>query len=159
MPIVSNTSPILNLAIIGHLSLLRKQFGHVIVPQAVLEEFRIDEELPGTKEIAGAIQKGWLSVRSVANQTDALLLERELDKGESEAIALAIELSAELVLIDEREARRVCQSIGIKVTGVLGILAKAQKDGYLPSFEKAVHMLEKEAGFYISDHLMSEFNL
>lgn len=159
MPTVSNTSPILNLAIIGQLSLLHRQFEQVVIPQAVLEECRIAEDLPGTKEIANAVQEGWLSVRTLSRHIDAALLERELDKGEAEAIALALELSAELVLVDEREARRVCQSIGIKVTGVLGILAKAHKEGYVPSFKKAVYMLQERAGFYISDRVLKEFGL
>src|SRR4030066_1116311 len=99
MPTVSNTSPILNLAIIGRLSFLRHQFGEVIIPKAVFEECRIDENLPGTEEISAAIREGWLSVKEVSKRDQVILLERELDIGESEAIALALELNAELVLI------------------------------------------------------------
>jgi|SRR3990172_2894144 len=154
MPTVSNTSPILNLAIIGRLSLLRQQFGEVIIPKAVLEECRIDENLLGTEEISAAIREGWLSVREISKKDEAVLLERELDKGESEAIALALELNADLVLIDERDARRICQSIDMKVTGVIGILARAYKDKQLPSLEDAFFQLKENAGFYIKDDLV-----
>lgn len=69
------------------LPLLRRQFGHVIIPRAVPEECRINENLPGTDAISKAIEDGWLSVKNIAKQADAVLLERDLDKGEAEAIA------------------------------------------------------------------------
>ena len=65
MPAVSNTSPILNLAIIGRLTLLRNQFGEVWVPPAVVEEIRIDEELPGCQSVRQAMEEGWLKVAKV----------------------------------------------------------------------------------------------
>jgi uncharacterized protein len=112
MPIVTNTSPILNLAIIGRLELLRQQCGEIVIPKAVYDEFRLVQNLPGTAEISAAMQAGWITVREIRSREQACLLERELDKGESEAIALALELKAELVLIDERDARRVCTDLG-----------------------------------------------
>ncbi len=71
MPVVSNTSPILNLAIIDRLSLLRDQFGLVLIPPAVLRELRIDEDLPGTNHISQAIDDGW--IRMVAIEDLALV--------------------------------------------------------------------------------------
>lgn len=62
MPIVSNTSPILNLAIIGQLHLLRKQFGEIRIPPAVFEELRIEDDLPGSQALRDAISSGWLLV-------------------------------------------------------------------------------------------------
>ena len=154
MPIVSNTSPILNLAIIGRLTLLRQQCGEIVIPQAVFDEFRLEQNLPGMAEISEAIQEGWISVREISRREQACLLERELDKGESEAITMALELKAELVLVDERDARRICTALGLNVIGVIGILAKAYKNGHLPSLENTILELKEKAGFYIEDKLM-----
>jgi predicted nucleic acid-binding protein len=65
MPVVSNTSPILNLAIIGELSLLRDQFGEILIPRAVLEELRVEENLPGSKNVRDAIKAGWIRIETV----------------------------------------------------------------------------------------------
>lgn len=56
MPVVSNTSPIMNLAIIGELSLLRDQFGEVLIPGAVFEELRVEEDLPGSQNVRDALK-------------------------------------------------------------------------------------------------------
>ncbi len=92
MRIISNTSPILNLAIIGRLSLLRRQFGEILIPQAVFEELRTGEDLPGSQAMREAVRKGWIQVHPVVGRPLVQVLQRELDKGEAEAIALASEL-------------------------------------------------------------------
>ncbi|MFH1907713.1 MAG: DUF3368 domain-containing protein [Chloroflexota bacterium] len=141
MPVVSNTSPILNLAIIGPLSLLREQFGEIWIPAAVLEELRVQEDLPGSQAVREEIEVGWLRVAEVKDQALAQVLQQDLDRGEAEAIALAMQVKAERVLLDEREARRVAKSLGLKVTGVLGILLRARREGRLPSLQKAMDEL------------------
>ena len=100
MRVVSNTSPILNLAIIGRLYLLNSVFGQVLVPPAVLEELRPDEHLPGSEEIRAALAEGWLRVQEVNDLRLVSSLGRELDRGETEAIALALEVDADLLLLD-----------------------------------------------------------
>ena len=62
MPVVSNTSPLLNLAIINHLALMKQQFGEIIIPEGVFKELRIDENLPGSPQLREAIAEGWLIV-------------------------------------------------------------------------------------------------
>lgn len=153
MPVVSNTSPLLNLAIIDKLHLLQREFGEIFIPEAVLNECRLNDNLPGTKDISDALEKGWLIVKKTQNLSQVLLLERELDKGEAEAIVLAIEHDANIILLDERDARRYCQSIGLDMTGVLGILLKAYLNGQLKSIEKTLMDLKEKAGFYIDDTL------
>jgi len=65
MPVVSDTSPILNLAIIRRLSLLWEQFGEVWIPPAVLKELRVEESLPGNDLIREALETGWLKTLNV----------------------------------------------------------------------------------------------
>jgi predicted nucleic acid-binding protein len=156
MPVVSNTSPVLNLAIIGQLSLLREQFGQVWIPRRVLEELRVEEDLPGNLAVREALAAGWLSVSEVDDRTLTRLLQRDLDAGEAEAIVLALEMEAERVLLDEREGRRIAKSLQLKVTGVLGILLRARREGKLSSLGQAMDTLRQEAGFRIEPGLYAD---
>jgi uncharacterized protein len=153
MSIVSNTSPILNLAIIGHLHLVREQFTIVRIPPSVLHELRLNEELPGSQSIRQAVEQGWIIVEEIHDRKVVRVLQRELDWGESEAIALALQIDADRILLDEREARRVAKSLDLQVTGILGVLLRAQKEGQLASLEQAVTELQERAGFWIAPEL------
>lgn len=156
MPVVSNTSPLLNLAIIGQLPLLREQFGEVWIPVGVLEELRVEESLPGSAAVREALEKGWLRVEEVREQALARVLQRDLDRGEAEAIALAVQMQAEWTLLDEREGRRAAKSLGLKVVGVLGILLRARREGRLSSLRIAMEELRQRAGFRIRADLFSQ---
>jgi len=154
MQVVCNTSPILNLAIIGRLDLLKEQFGVIHVPKAVLDELRVQEDRPGSKIIRKAIDDGWIVVATVENTGMTDVLRAELDGGESEAIALAFERHAELVLLDERDARRVAARLNIKTTGVLGILLKAHRMKSILDLSHALQNLKMKAGFHLSDEIV-----
>jgi uncharacterized protein len=157
MLIVSNTSPILNLAIIGQLELIRQQFTQISIPPGVAAELKIDEDRPGSEIIRHAIAAEWIQIQPVGQSTGIIrLLRQTLDQGESEAIALAIEIGADLLLLDERDARKAAKSLGLEVTGVLGILLKAKQTGSLVKLEPVLKDLEQIAGFRISLNLLSQ---
>ena len=155
MPVVSNTSPILNLAIIDQLELLQQQFGQIHIPPAVLEELKIDQDLPGSARIRDAITAGWIQVQDINNRAIANLLKQTLDQGESEAISLALEWQADWVLLDERDARQVAKSLGLSITGVLGILIRAKEQGQILSLPTVLNQLQQEAGFWIAPELLA----
>ena len=159
MPAVSNTSPLLNLAIIGQLDLVREQFGEVLISEAVLKELRVDEPLPGSARLRQALDLGWLRVVKAEDQPLIALLMRTLDLGESEAIALASRLDPEQLLLDERDGRRVAKSLGLPVTGVIGILLRAKREGAITSLGDALAALEAHAGFRIAHTLVREMLL
>lgn len=156
MPIVSNTSPLLNLAIIGQLALLCQQFGEIWVPPTVIEELRVEEGLPGSHAVREAMETGWLQVREVDDRALVKILQRDLDKGEAGAIALALQVKAERILLDEREGRRVARSLGLEVTGVLGVLLRARQEGHLASLQEVMAQLRDEAGFRIGAELFAD---
>lgn len=156
MPIVSNTSPILNLAIVNQLELLHRQFGEILIPSAVLDELKVGEERPGSQAIREAISSGWIKTQAVNNEPLAQLLKQTLDRGESEAIALAVELNADWTLLDEREGRKVAKSLGLKVTGVLGVLLRAKQAGELESLQPVIDDLINKAGFRIAPELLAQ---
>jgi uncharacterized protein len=154
MPVVSNTSPILNLAIIERLDLLRRQFDQVVIPDAVREELRPETDFPGSAAVRGALEAGWLQMSTLATPRLAQVLQLGLDRGESEAIALAIELEARLLLLDEKDARSKAKSLGLEPVGVLGVLLRAKRAGDLPVIAPELERLRREAGFYVADELV-----
>lgn len=156
MPAVSNASPILNLAVIGRLSLLHDQFGEILIPNAVLEELRIQEDLPGSQAMREALKEEWLRIQEVSDQSLVRVLQRELDNGEAAAITLAVQVKAEWILLDEKEGRKIAKSLGLKVTGILGILLRARHEGRLPSMQKVMDQLRDRAGFRIGAELYAD---
>lgn len=156
MSAVSNTSPILNLAIIGHLDLLRNQLGEILIPPAVRDEFKLDTALPGTAEIKQAIDSGWLKIVPLQNTQLVAALTRSLDLGEAEAIALAIESDSQTILLDETEGRTAAKSLGLEPVGILGVLLKAKQRGDLVSVGNAMTTLQDEAGFFIEKALHAQ---
>ncbi len=154
MIVVSDTSPIANLAVVGQLDLLRQLYGQVIIPPAVLAEIkRIGPEHSAVRAIETA---AWITTQPVVNQTAVASLKLELDEGEAEAIALALELSADLLLVDERKGRMIATRLGLKFIGLLGVLVAAKQGGWLAQVKPVVDDLRHKAGFWISDELYTE---
>lgn len=153
MPAVSNTSPLFNLAAIDQLHLLRDQFEEVLIPAAVLDELRPIRDRQEWEKIRQALEEGWISSRTVQDWRSLRTLTLELDQGEAEAIVLALELGLPTVLIDESDGRAAAIRLGLKPTGVLGILLKAKAQGRLDSVKAAMASLQDLAGFYIHPHL------
>lgn len=122
--VVSNTTPLIALAWLDQLALIPALFGQLHIPQAVHDEIFYKPEAIGTVELAST---DWLIVHPVTNTLSVNLLRDQLDAGESEAIVLASELRAELLLIDERRGRRKALQYGLEVTGTLGILIRSRQ--------------------------------
>jgi hypothetical protein len=149
----SNTSPISNLAIIGHLALLRSQFEAIWIPEAVQAELRAVPNPSAAASIAQAFREGWITLRAVCDERIVRLLEAGLHRGEAEAIALGLELPADLVLLDERAGRSAAERLGLRVTGVLGILLRAKMQGSIPRLESEIEALRNQAHFFIAARL------
>jgi predicted nucleic acid-binding protein len=151
MIVVSNTSPLTNLVAIGQFDLLRRLYASLYIPAGVWEDLNASgQHWPGRDEVAAA---DWIQTRAVKNQTLVTALRRDLDRGEAESIALALELSADLVLMDEREGRHAAQRMGVPVIGVVGILIEAKAQGAIDSIRPHLDALRQTAGFYLSQSL------
>ncbi len=153
MPIISNTSPLLNLAIIDHLHLLPQQFDRVLIPPIVLEELKPDTGYPGVERIEQALREEWLQVVELKDNNLAQALMLELDEGEAAAIALALEQKYSRILMDERDGRAKAKMLGVQPIGVLGVLLRAKNHGTVTSVKVAMQALKAEAGFFIADDL------
>jgi hypothetical protein len=95
----------------------------------------------------------WVEKRSVANRSLLDSLRLELDAGEAESIALAVELKADFVLLDERLARRIATGLGLKVAGLLGVLVEAKRRGLIVLVKPILDALITKAGFWVGRDL------
>lgn len=151
MIVVSNTSPLTNLAAISQFNLLQALFNEVYIPTAVESELSAGGNIwPGSIEVKNAT---WVQVRSVSNQALVDALRLDLDWGESAAIALALELKADLVLLDEQSGRYAAQHFNLKVMGVVGLLIRAKQLGFIAEVRPLLDRLRQEAGFYLGEQI------
>ncbi len=155
MTVVSNTSPISNLAAIGQLSLLQQVYGSITIPQAVADE--IAKVATVYTQAASIPNQSWIAIQTVNHTTTVERLRGEkLDAGESEAIALALELDAELLLIDEQLGRRIAANEGLNITGLVGVLLEAKNREIIARIKPTVDALIIQARFRISSQLYAE---
>ena len=154
MIVVSDTSPLCNLAIVEHLWLLRELYTTVVIPSVVANELADASEL----SIQDILNLEWVQVRQLTNISLAESLQRNqgLDPGEANAIALAIELKADDLLIDERLGRREALQLGLPIIGILGILVVAKQRGLIQLVQPVLNALITQAGFRVSSHLYSQ---
>ena len=150
--VVSNSSVIIALAKVRRLNLLEKLFRKIVVPEAVWKEVVVEGK-PGRKEILGA---EFMYLKKASNRGLVALLEEFVDRGEAEAIALALELNADLLLIDDRDARNLAKKLGLKAMGTLGVLALAKYRGLVQEVKPIIDELVK-SGFWISKKILEEF--
>lgn len=150
MIIVSDTSVITNLIDIQHLLLLKQLYQKVIIPQSVYQELSV---LGSTA--MNQIEQSWAEVQSVADKSEIERFQKStrLDRGESEAILLAQHLNADLLLIDERRGRAEAQRLGLRITGLLGILVEAKKKQLILSVRDLMDQLIAESAFRITPSL------
>ncbi|WP_288129696.1 DUF3368 domain-containing protein [Microbulbifer sp.] len=124
--VVSDTTAITYLSRIGAISLLKSLFNQIYIPLAVYEELtRQGDSNPGSEEVKTL---NWIVVNEVSNFKEVTeKFSQKLDPGESQAIGLALEKKASLLIIDEKAGRAEAQSLGIPITGMVGVLLKAKE--------------------------------
>lgn len=150
---VSNTSPISNLASIGRLALLRAQFPLLWIPAAVERELLAHPDAAALSAIQEGIRQQWIRAASPKSSNLLGILSALLHAGEAEAIALAADLKADIILIDEREARQLATQAGFSVTGVLGVLLRAKRAGQIAAIAPEIRALRDKAGFFVAPSL------
>jgi predicted nucleic acid-binding protein len=149
--VVSDTSPVTNLAAIGQFDLIRRLYARVHIAQGVWDELNAGgRRWPGYDQVTAA---DWVERHTVQNHALVTALRGDLDRGEAETIALALELGADLTLLDEREGRHAAQRLGLRVVGVVGILLEAKANGMIDTIRPHLRALRQTAGFYLSEPL------
>lgn len=152
MIVVSDTSPLSSLFLIGKLELLPGVFGKIIVPPKVMEELLVLETdfLRNLSELKSAV---WLEIQAPTNWQEVARLNQFIDAGESEAIVLAQELQADFLLIDDKQGREAADAEGLKTIGVLGVFVLAKKAGLVNLVRPLMDDLRLKAKFRIQEQL------
>jgi predicted nucleic acid-binding protein len=134
--IISDTSCFILLSKIGELDLLQKLYGEIFTTSVIVEEF--GEELPN-----------WVKIQDSTDKFRLQILEIQIDKGESSAIALALEIPESTLILDDIKARKIAQGLGLNFTGTIGIIIKAKLQNIIPSIEPIIEKI-KQTNFRIS---------
>jgi predicted nucleic acid-binding protein len=134
--IISDTSCLIILTNIGELDLLRKTYGSIVTTIEIAIEF--GEPLPD-----------WVIIENVFDKQKQQLLEMQIDKGESSAIALALETPESTVILDDYRARKIAEQLGVNYTGTIGVIIRAKINGVIPSI-KPILLKIKETDFRLS---------
>jgi predicted nucleic acid-binding protein len=138
---VSNSSCLIALEKIGRLDLLSKSFDTINIPLAVQSELGQDID--------------WLIVKPVQNKAVVSSLKTQIDDGESEAIALAMELTDVFIVLDDKKARRIAKQLGLKVIGTVGLLLRAKKKSIVTEIKPILDALQ-DVDFRIAEPLYQE---
>lgn len=154
MIVVSDTTPLIGLASIGKLDILRELFEEVYIPQAVYDETVTHGRTEGgaKHEVDNA---DWIHVAQVQGRLAVNVLLDEMDLGEVETIVLAGEMKADWVLMDEKKGRRKLAQLNIPKIGTVGVLLKARQIDLISNLKIEIERLQK-TGFSISQTVVDE---
>ncbi len=151
--VVSNTTPIIGLAMLGKFNLLQSLFNVIHIPQAVYDEIAVrGVNRIGAAEVTQGIADGWIVVKQIHPSNALTTLKVDLDDGEAEAITMAIQENADLILLDEMKARAKAQALALQTTGTIGILLLARKANIHINLQQSLDQLRGH-GFRISEEL------
>lgn len=150
--VVADTGPLIALARVGHLDLLRRLYEQISIPPAVRDELAIGSDRPGAKVLAVALEAGWVTVALAPNLASDLA--QILDPGEAEAIALAETHGARILVIDDARGRRIARRRGIAVVGVAGVLLAAKSTGAIAAVGPVLKAMTS-AGYRLSPELIA----
>jgi len=154
MTVVTDTSVVLNLCWLESDSLLTHFFDHVLAPVEVRDEF--ERLVRSDPRFLGLIFPAFIEIANASEIPASLLHEHRLDAGEIATLALALERGIRDILMDERAGRAVAVSLGLRPSGLLGILIRAKREGYVPAVLPLLDRLQIEARFRVSDVLRAQ---
>ena len=140
--IISDTSCFIILSNIGELELLHNVYGEIITTIDIATEF-------------GEILPNWVEIKKVSDISKQQLLELQIDKGESSAIALALETPESTLILDDIKARKIASKLGLNYTGTIGVIIKAKLKGIIPSIKPLLEKI-KMTDFRISIELETQ---
>lgn len=146
--VIANTTPLIALSNIGLLDLLKKIYDEIIIPDAVKEEIKSE---PAKTLIE---KSNWIKTLSVEDNSRKKIFSSRLHAGEVDVLLLADEQKADLLIIDDNAAKKTAKFLGFKVTGTLGVLIKAKKEGFIDEVKPAIKALLSD-GLFISEEIVN----
>lgn len=137
-PVICNTTPLIALWVLEKLHLFQALYGEILIPPTVASEFTTANSLLRQSALA---QAPWIKSTPL-KQPNQVAVFSQLDQGEAEVLALALETQAALVIIDELKARQMAQRLKLPLTGTLGILLLAKEKQLIPAIRPEIIRLE-----------------
>ena len=150
--VVVNSTPIIALAKVGKLDLLKELYGKVIIPTAVFTEVTAKDDAVKTLLLQNT---DWIEICNIKEVAKRAMFRSRLHDGEVEVMILAGELNADLAIIDDYTARKTAEFIGLKLTGTIGVLIKAKQFGLIDKVLPIVELMEQN-GIYYSRELKAQ---
>lgn len=149
--VIVNTTPLIALCHVGMLGILKDIYGEILIPQAVYQELSKKKESIFKKQVDASLD--WIHVERIENQMAKSMFKTQLHDGEVEVMILAKEKNADIVIIDDANAKKHAKYLKLPVTGTLGVLIKAKQEGYISELKPIIQeMISKN--IYISENLM-----
>ena len=144
--VVVNSTPLIILCGVGKLNILKELYGEIIIPPAVFREVTAKKDSACSQiQSAGA----WICVEPIKDQAEKKMYKAKLHDGEVEVMILAQEQNADLVILDDNAAKKTAKYLGLTVTGTLGVLIKAKRQGIITEVRPIVSEM-RQKGFYVS---------
>ena len=150
MIIVSDTSPVSNLILIQRFDILQSLFTEIIVPPAVDAEIRALKQFG--KDLSEYKNAEWVKVSAPTNLQKVQTLQFKLDEGEAQAIALALEINCDLLLMDGM-GTNIARQEGLQTVGLVGVLIKAKEEKIIEEVREVLDDLKNTAGFWLGEKL------
>lgn len=151
LKVISNTTPIISLLKIDKLDIIKDLYGEIFIPNEVFNEIEAGKNKEFYKDLS---EIEWIKIEEIKNK-NSLSYFIDLDKGEAEAIILATEKEADLIIIDESLGRFYAKHSGLKVTGTIGMLLKAKNLGFINEIKPLLSEL-KSKNIWLSDSLVEK---
>lgn len=149
--VIVNSTPLIALCHVRQLDLLRKLYGEIIIPKAVYQEISVKKDSVCKRDVDCAMK--WIHIKEIQNEMAKSMYKTMLHEGEVEVMILAKEECADLVIIDDKNAKKHAKYLGLSVTGTLGVLIKAKQRGMIPELKPLLETMIQN-NIYIKDSLI-----
>ncbi|MBN2636828.1 MAG: DUF3368 domain-containing protein [Prolixibacteraceae bacterium] len=151
LKVVSNTTPLISLLKLSKIEILKDLYSEIVIPRAVYKEFKAGKDKEFYQDLS---RIKWIKIKDIKDELSVKYF-LDLDAGEAETIILASEIEADTVILDEKLGRIYAKHAGLKVTGTIGVLVKAKKEGLIDQV-KPLLMELTEKGVWINERLIAE---
>ncbi len=144
--VIVNSTPLIVLCGIGRLSILRELYQEIFIPEAVYREVTVKED---TACIQIKASREWIHVEGIRDHSEKKMYKAKLHDGEVEVMILSQEKGADLLILDDNAAKKTAKYLGFSVTGTLGVLLKAKRQGLIHEIRPLLSEMQQN-GFYVS---------
>lgn len=151
--VIVNSTPLIALSNVDKLEVLKMMYGEITIPRAVYEEISVKPDSICKKMVEEA--RDWINVEDIENEMAKLMFKPQLHDGEVEVMILAMEKKADLVIIDDSNARKYAKYLELTLTGTIGVLIKAKQKGYVSEIRPLIDGLSR-SGLYLSKTLIEK---